>query len=130
MLLQNYGATLACDLPMTEWDPADIKAHIDFQMALNDELTGDGELVDAQGLAGPELAKFVTFDGGRAPVVTDGPFPESKEFIIGFWIVDCATPERAYEIAARASAAPGSGGVPLNIPIEVRPIPGGPSADV
>ena len=130
MLLQNYGATLACDLPMTEWDPADIKAHIDFQVALNDELTGNGELVDAQGLAGPELAKFVTFDGGRAPVVTDGPFPESKEFIIGFWIVDCATPERAYEIAARASAAPGSGGVPLNIPIEVRPIPGGPSADV
>src|SRR5205823_2210802 len=68
MLLQNYGATLACDLPMTEWDPADIKAHIEFQMALNDELAGNGELVDAQGLAGPELAKFVTFDGVGAPV--------------------------------------------------------------
>ena len=53
MLLQNYGATLACDLPMTDWDPADIKAHIDFQMALNDELTGNGEGAIRQ-VYGPE----------------------------------------------------------------------------
>jgi hypothetical protein len=52
MLLQNYGPTAACDAPMTEWAPADIKAHIDFQLALNAELAGNGELVDAQGLAG------------------------------------------------------------------------------
>ena len=75
MLLQNYGATLACDLPMTEWDPADIKAHIEFQMALNDELAGNGELVDAQGLAGPELAKFVTFDGVARPGGDRRPVP-------------------------------------------------------
>jgi hypothetical protein len=122
MLLQNYGATLACDLPMTEWDPADIKAHIDFQMALNDELTGDGELVDAQGLAGPELAKFVTFDGGRAPVVTDGPFPESKELLAGYRMIDVESEARAIEIAAKASAAPGPGGAPIQQPIEVRQV--------
>ena len=107
MLLQNYGATLACDLPMTEWDPADIKAHIEYQMALNDELAGNGELVDAQGLAGPELARFVTFNGVGAPVVTDGPFPESKELLAGYRMIDVESEVRALEIAAKASAAPG-----------------------
>ena len=88
LLLQNYGGTAGCDLPMTDWAPGDIKAHIDFQIALNAELAAGGELVDAQALAGPELARFVTSDGVGAPVVTDGPFPESKEFLAGYWIVD------------------------------------------
>jgi hypothetical protein len=52
--------------------------------------------------------------------ITDGIFPESKEFLLGYWIVDAATPERAYEIAGRISAAPGPGGIPTNMPIEVR----------
>lgn len=77
MLLQNYGEVESGCAPMTEWTPADIKAHIDFQNALNQELTERGELVDAQGLAGPEQAKFVVSDGASAPVITDGPFPES-----------------------------------------------------
>jgi len=122
MLLQNYGATLACDLPMTEWDPADIKAHIEYQLALNDELAGNGELVDAQGLAGPELARFVTFDGVGAPVVTDGPFPESKELLAGYRMIDVESLERAIEIAAEASAAPGPGGKPIKTVIEVREV--------
>src|SRR5256886_16639177 len=124
MLLQNYGATLASDLPMPEWDPATIKANIEFQMALNDELAGNGELVDAQGLAGPELAKLVTFDSGRAPVVTDGPFPESKELLAGYRMIDVESEARAIEIAAKASAAPGPGGVPIPQPIEVRQVTG------
>jgi hypothetical protein len=61
--------------------------------------------------------------------VTDGPFPEAKEFLIGFWIVDCDTAERAYEIAARASSAPGVNGEPLRIPIEVRPVMGPPPVE-
>ena len=130
MLLQNYGATLACDLPMTEWDPADIKAHIEFQMALNDELASNGELVEAQGLAGPELARFVTFDGGRAPVVTDGPFPESKELLAGYRLVDVETRERAIAIAAQASAAPGPNGVPIQQSIEVREVLSAPDPEV
>jgi hypothetical protein len=52
--------------------------------------------------------------------VTDGIFPESKEFLLGYWIVDVANPERAYAIAGRIAAAPGPGGVPTNMPIEVR----------
>ena len=74
MLLQNYGATESDCPPMTQWAPADIKAHIEFQQALNAELLERGELVDAQGLAGPEQAKFVVSDGISAPVITDGPF--------------------------------------------------------
>jgi hypothetical protein len=130
LLLQNYGATAACDLPMTDWAPGDIKAHIDFQLALNAELAGNGELVDAQGLAGPELAKFVTFDGVGTPVVTDGPFPESKELLAGYRMVDVESEARAIEIAAKASAAPGPGGVPIQETIEVRQVMGAPSTDV
>lgn len=103
--------------------PEDIRAHIAFMMKFNEELKASGELVDAQGLVGPEQAKVVRARaGGGAPVVTDGPFPEAKEFLAGFWIIEVKSPERAIEIAARASAAPGRGGVPLNIPIEVRQV--------
>jgi hypothetical protein len=130
MLLQNYAGGVGCTQPMTNWAAEDIKAHIDFQHALNKELTDSGELVDAQGLAGPELAKFVTFDGLGAPVVTDGPFPESKELLAGYRMVDVESEARAVDIAAKASAAPGPGGVPIQQPIEVRQVMGAPSGDV
>ena len=107
MLLQNYGAIESDCPPMPEWAPEDIKAHIEFQHVLNAELLERGELVDAQGLAGPEQAKFVVSDGISAPVITDGPFPESKELLAGYRIVDVESAERAIEIAARISAAPG-----------------------
>jgi len=130
LLLQNYGPTATCDLPMTDWAPGDIKAHIDFQLALNDELTANGELVDAEGLAGPELARFVTSDGVGAPVVTDGPFPESKELLAGYRMVDVESEARAIEIAAKASAAPGPDGVPIQEAIEVRQVMGPPSGEL
>jgi hypothetical protein len=63
------------------------------------------------------------------PAVTDGPFPETKEFLAGYWIVEVDNPERAYEIAAKASAAPGPGGAPLLMPIEVRQVMGTPLSD-
>jgi hypothetical protein len=130
MLLQNYGEVESHCPPMTEWTPEDIKAHIAFQQALNTELAGRGELVDAQGLAGPEQAKFVVSDGTSAPVITDGPFPESKELLAGYRLVDVETAERAIEIAAQASAAPGPNGVPIRQPIEVRQVMGAPDPEV
>src|ERR1700716_4443000 len=130
MLLQNYGAVESDCPPMTEWSPEDIKAHIDFQQALNAELAQRGELVDAQGLAGPDRAKFVVSDGASAPVITDGPFPESKELLAGYRIVDVETAARALEIAAQASAAPGPAGVPIRQPIEVRQVMGAPDPEV
>ena len=129
MLLQNYAGPTGMQ-PMPNWAPEDIKAHIDFQVALNDELTSLGELIDAQGLAGPELARFVTFDGPGAPVVTDGPFPESKELLAGYRIVDVESEARAIEIAAKASAAPGFEGAAIQQPIEVRQVMGAPSVDM
>ncbi|QFZ24182.1 hypothetical protein EKG83_12075 [Saccharothrix syringae] len=119
LLLMNYGPTANCDTPISEWDPSDIARHIAFQQDFGRELADNGELVDAQGLSGPELAKRVVSTGEGATVVTDGPFPESKELLAGYWLVD-TTPERALEIAAKASAAPGPNGVPLGQPIEVR----------
>ncbi|HEY7946530.1 MAG TPA: YciI family protein [Acidimicrobiales bacterium] len=130
MLLQNYGEVESGCRPMSEWSPEDIKAHIDFQHALNQELTERGELVDAQGLAGPDQAKFVVSDGASAPVITDGPYPESKELLAGYRLVDVETSARAIEIAAQASAAPGPDGVPIRQAIEVREVMGAPDPEV
>jgi hypothetical protein len=112
------------------WPPADIKAHIDFMMSFAKSLGASGELVDAQGLAGPEEAKIVRADARGAATVTDGPFAEAKEFLAGYWIVDCESTARAYAIAAQASAAPGKGGAPLNMPIEVRQVMSAPPSDM
>jgi hypothetical protein len=112
------------------WPPKDIKAHIDFMMGFNKELMQSGELVDAQGLSGPDQAKIIRAKKDGSPAITDGPFPESKEFLAGFWIIDVETERRAIEIAARASAAPGMGGVKMNIPIELRQIMSAPKVEV
>jgi hypothetical protein len=112
------------------WPAEDIKAHINFMHRFNKELVDAGELVGAEGLNLPEEARVVRAGKGGAPEVTDGPFPEAKEFLAGYWIIDCESKERAYEVAARASAAPGKGGVPLNMAIEVREVMSAPSVDV
>ncbi len=130
MLLMNFAGGEGCDRPMNEWPPEDITAHIDFQHRLNDELIRSGELVDAQGLSGPDLAKIVVADGATAPIVTDGPFPEYKELLAGYRIVDVESEARAIEIAARMSAAPAIGGAPIKQPIEVRSVMGAPATDV
>ena len=130
MLLQNYGEVESECPPMSEWTPEDIKAHIDFQNVLNDELIKSGELVDAQGLAGPDQAKFVVSDGAGAPVITDGPYPESKELLAGYRMVDVESVERVLEIAARASAAPGPNGVPIQQPIELREVLSAPDPEM
>ena len=130
MLLQNYGGVESDCAPMNEWAPEDIKAHIEFQQALNAELAQSGELVDAQGLAGPDQAKFVVSDGMSAPVITDGPYPESKELLAGYRLVDVESAQRAVEIAARASASPGPNGVPIRQQIEVREVLSAPDPEL
>ena len=121
MLLMNYAPDAT---PHTEWTPAEAKASGAAMSAIYAELTASGELVGAEGLAGPRAAKIVTHDGVGAPVVTDGPFPESKEFLAGYWLVDVESEERAIEIAAKTSAAPGQGGKPTAREIQVRPVMG------
>ena len=112
-----------------DWSPDDFKAHIAFMQEFNKDLTQAGEFVGGEGLAAPGEARVVRAGKDGAPVVTDGPFPEAKEFLAGYWIVEVEHPERAYEIAAKASAAPGPGGKPLIIPIEVRQVMKAPVPD-
>ena len=108
--------------PMEEWKPEEIEAHLDYYRALERELVSSGELVESEVLAGPDLAKIVTSDGATAPVVTDGPFQEFKEWVAGYQIVDVDTEARAIEIAAKISAVPGPGGRAIQQPIIVRQI--------
>jgi hypothetical protein len=123
-ILMMANSKADCD-PIGTWPKKDIQAHIAFMMQFTKALGEAGELVSAEGLAMPDQAKLVRAGKDGRPI-TDGVFPESKEFLAGYWIVDVERPERAYEIAAGASAAPGIGGTPMNMPIEVRQVMSGP----
>lgn len=101
------------------WSPADVQTHFVHLRAINKDLTESGELVDSQPLTPPEQARVVRAGADGEPI-TDGVFPESKEFLLGYWIVDVDSAERAYAIAARISGGPGPGGKRLSMPIEVR----------
>ena len=111
-----------------DWAPGDWQAHMAYWDRLNRALTESGEFVKVLALTPPGDAKLVRAGKDGAPM-TDGPFAEAKEFLAGFWIVEVDSPERAYEIAATASAAPGPGGAPLHMPIEVRQVMSGPPKD-
>jgi hypothetical protein len=124
-MLMMSSRTGGGDYQIATWPKKDIEAHIHFMIDFSKKLASAGELVGAEGLAPPTQAKLVRAGKDGKPV-TDGVFPETKEFLAGYWIVDVPTPERAYQIAAEASAAPGLGGAPLNMPIEVREVPSGP----
>ena len=128
-MLMMHATRGTGDYQANSWSPDDLKAHIGFMHDLNSDLTKAGELVGAEGLAQPGEAKVVRAGKNGLPAVTDGPFPEAKEFLAGYWIVDVDRPERAYEIAARVSSAPGPGGKPLIIPVEVRQVMRAPTTD-
>ena len=125
MLMMNAPRGQAGDWAVSKWSAEDFKAHIAFMTRFNAELREEGVLVGCEGLAPPEQARIVRAKDGK-PEVTDGPFAEAKEFLAGYWIVDVETKEQGYAIAARASAAPGPGGKPMNMPIEVREVGSGP----
>jgi len=124
----------------SKWSPQDYEKQAAFMHAFHEELKNSGELVAAEGLSFPDQARVVRAGSDGAPIVTngvvrgikdgvpfvtDGVFPESKEFLAGYTIIDVESAERAYKIAARLSAAPGPGGKPGNIPIEVRQVMSG-----
>jgi hypothetical protein len=128
-LLMMHAPAGDGDYEIFSWNPEDLQAHMRFLNEFNDELRAAGEYVDVVGLTPPGKARLVRAGKDGVPV-TDGPFPESKEFLAGYWIVDVDSPERACELAAKASAAPGPGGVTLNTPIEVRQVMSGSPTDV
>ena len=103
------------------WSERDIQTHFAHLTKVRNDLSKSGEFVATEGLGMPQQAKVVRAGKDHAPI-TDGVFPEAKEFVLGYWIVDVDTPERAYEIAALLSGGPGPGGTRLSMPIEVRQI--------
>src|SRR5438309_5975579 len=106
-MLMMHAPRSTGDWAVMQWKPEDLRAHIQFMHDLNKELKASGELVGAEGLAPPADARIVKAGKDGRAVVTDGPFAESKEFLAGFWIVDVASEQRAFDIAAKASSAPG-----------------------
>jgi hypothetical protein len=107
----------------TKWSKEDLQRNVAYMRSFSKELHDGGAFVDTKGLALPHEAKIVRAGQNGEPV-TDGVFPESKEFLAGYWVIDVETPEQAYKIAARVSGAPGPDGKPGNIPIEVRQVLG------
>ncbi|QKG24164.1 YciI family protein [Actinomadura verrucosospora] len=121
LLLKHYrGAPAAVnDVPMDQWTPEEVTAHVRYMEDFAAKLQAAGEFVDMQALS-PQGA-FVRSDGEGRPPVTDGPFAETKDLIAGWAVIDVESYERALELAAELSAAPGAGGRPVQEWLEVRP---------
>ena len=124
LLLKHYRGAPATvnDVPMDQWTPEEIDAHVAYMRDFAARLEESGEYVDGQALA-PEGA-FVRYDGEGRPPVTDGPFPETKDLIAGWMVIDVDSWDRAVELAGQLSAAPGAGGKPIHEWLEVRPFLG------
>jgi hypothetical protein len=114
---------------MEGWSQDDVKGMMGFMDQFNAELSAKGQLVSAEGLVSPDQTRIVKANDDGSPNVTDGPFAESKEFIAGYWIIQVASAEEAYRIAAKASTCPGQGGKPMNMPIQVRAVGEPPKTD-
>lgn len=121
LLLKHYrGAPKGVnDVPMDQWTPEEITAHVQYMEDFAQRLKDSGEYVDSQALAFE--GTFVRYDGEGRPPVTDGPFAETKDLIAGFMAIDVDSYERALELAAELSAAPGAGGRPIHEWLELRP---------
>jgi hypothetical protein len=121
LLLKHYrGAPAAVhNVPMDQWTPEEISAHVQYMQDFGTRLEETGEFVEHQALT-PE-GTFVRYDGEGRPPVTDGPFAETKDLIAGWTVIDVDSYERALELAAELSAAPGAGGKPIGEWLELRP---------
>jgi hypothetical protein len=121
LLLKHYrGAPAAVnDVPMEQWAPDEVEAHIRYMNDFAARLQDTGEFVDGQALSPDGL--WVRSDGDGRPPVTDGPFAETKDLVAGWMVIDVDSQERAIELAGELSAAPGAGGAPIHEWLEVRP---------
>lgn len=122
LLLKHYrgGKPAVNDIPMDQWTPEEFDAHIRYMNDFASRLTESGEFVSSDALSMD--GTWVRYDGDGKPPVTDGPFAETKDLIAGFMIIDVESHERALELAAELSAAPGAGGEPLGEWLELRPV--------
>lgn len=121
LMLKHYrgGPDAINCVPMDQWTPDEVEAHITYMLDFAKKLEGTGEYVDGQALAPDGM--WVRSDGEGKPPVTDGPFAETKDLIAGWMIIDVDSEQRALELAGELSAAPGSGGEPIHEWLELRP---------
>jgi hypothetical protein len=126
LLLKHYRGAPAPvnNVPMDQWTPDEITAHVQYMRDFADKLEGTGEFVDGQALE--QTGTWVRYDGEGKPPITDGPFAETKDLIAGWMIIDVDSYERAVELAGELSAAPGKDGKPIHEWLEVRPFYGNP----
>ena len=122
MLMMHAPANAPKGAGVESWKPEEVQKMIQFMNDLNADLKKAGELASAEGLDYPPRPRIVRADAKVKPLITDGPFAETKEFLVGYWIVEVPDEQRAFDIAARVSSCPGPGGAPLNIPVEVRQV--------
>ncbi|MFI8994453.1 YciI family protein [Streptomyces sp. NPDC053542] len=125
----HYDAMNGKDSGKVRWTEGDLKAMFQFMQDLNNELAENGEMIDGQGLSEPAQARVVSPGKDGEPVVTDGPYGETKEVLCGYWLLDCASLDRATEIAKRILQCPVPEGAG-NGPVTIRSIPDNPPCDV
>jgi hypothetical protein len=121
LLLKHYRGAPASvnDVPMDQWTPAEVDAHVQYMRDFAKRLQETGEFVDSQALT-PGGA-WVQYGGEGRPPATEGPFAETKDLIAGWMIIDVESWDRAVELAGELSAAPGADGKPIHEWLEVRP---------
>lgn len=110
------------EAPGSRWKQQDVRLMYEFMGAVNEDLASSGELVDAVGLPEPAQARLVTGLQDGKPTFSDERYGALHEVMAGFWIVDCASPERAHEIAGRIAQCPVPDGV-QDYPVVVQAIP-------
>ena len=129
----KYMLLMSCTKEVFEWyakwPKEDLERNFAFMRNFNQELKESGALVATAGLAWPNEAKMV-HAGKNGEPVTDGVFPETKEFLSGYWIIDVESAEEAYRVAARVSLAPAPAGTPGTMPVEVRTVMSGPPEEL
>jgi hypothetical protein len=120
LLLKHYRGAPVPEgfVPMDQWTPDELDAHVQYMRDFADRLEASGERVDEQALS-PE-GMWVTAGPDGQPV-TDGPFAETKDLIAGWMVIDVDSQERAHQLAAELSLAPGKDGKPIHEWLEVRP---------
>ncbi|WP_425308648.1 YciI family protein [Ammonicoccus fulvus] len=122
LLLKHYrgGKPALNDVPMDRWTRQEVDDHVKYMGDFQDRLRDRGEFVSGEALSMDGC--WVRYDGDGKPPITDGPFAETKDLIAGWMVIDVDSPERALELAAELSAAPGAGGQPLGEWLELRPM--------
>lgn len=120
MLLMHSNKQGWDDMPKT-WSQQDLEVMVKYMQELDQDLKDSGELVETRGLAGPDQMKTLQAQDDGEPIITDGPFGETKEVLAGYWVVDVASEARVLELAEHISRTPGPGGRPVNQAVEIHP---------